>query len=62
VRPTATAALISSFSGVALPTDCVYFGEASLSEAIRTVGQTPRRKHPSALAVPFDGAAQGARF
>jgi DNA repair protein RadA/Sms len=35
----AAAALVSSFSGVALPSDCVYFGEVSLSGAIRTVGQ-----------------------
>jgi DNA repair protein RadA/Sms len=39
----AAAALVSSFSGVPLPNDCVYFGEVSLSGAIRTVGQMGMR-------------------
>ena len=37
------AALISSLSGIALSTDCVYFGEVSLSGAIRRVGHMPQR-------------------
>lgn len=37
------AALISSMSGVALPADTVYFGEVSLSGAIRPVTQTTQR-------------------
>lgn len=37
------AALVSSFSGVSLPKDCVYFGEVSLSGALRTVGQMGAR-------------------
>lgn len=39
----AAAALVSSLTGAALPTDCVYFGEISLSGAIRPVSQTPAR-------------------
>ncbi len=37
------AALISSLSGIALATDCVYFGEVSLSGAVRPVGQMALR-------------------
>jgi len=37
------AALVSSLAGIALPTDCVYFGEVSLSGAIRPVAQTGLR-------------------
>ena len=33
----AAAALVSSLSGIALPSDCVYFGEISLSGAVRPV-------------------------
>lgn len=37
------AALISSLAGVALPPECVYAGEISLSGALRPVGQLPTR-------------------
>ncbi|NRG18958.1 DNA repair protein RadA [Rhizobiales bacterium] len=37
------AALVSSLSGVALPPDCVYFGEVSLSGAVRPVSQAQSR-------------------
>lgn len=37
------AALVSSLSGLALPANCVYFGEVSLSAAIRPVAQAPSR-------------------
>jgi DNA repair protein RadA/Sms len=37
------AALVSSLSGVALPADCVYFGEVSLSGAVRAVSQAQSR-------------------
>jgi DNA repair protein RadA/Sms len=36
-------ALVSSLAGLALPADCVYFGEVSLSGAIRPVAHTPQR-------------------
>jgi len=36
-------ALVSSLAGVALPADCVYFGEISLSGAVRPVSQTAQR-------------------
>ena len=36
-------ALVSSLAGIALPADCVYFGEVSLSGAVRPVAQTPQR-------------------
>jgi DNA repair protein RadA/Sms len=36
-------ALVSSLAGLALPSDCVYFGEVSLSGAIRPVAHTPQR-------------------
>lgn len=37
------AALVSSLAGLALPPDCVYFGEVSLSGAVRPVAQTGLR-------------------
>ncbi|MDP3527043.1 MAG: magnesium chelatase domain-containing protein, partial [Hoeflea sp.] len=37
------AALVSSLAGLALPAECVYFGEVSLSGAIRPVAQTALR-------------------
>ncbi|WP_027486061.1 DNA repair protein RadA [Allorhizobium undicola] len=37
------AALVSSLAGVALPADRVYFGEVSLSGAVRPVSQTAQR-------------------
>ncbi len=37
------AALVSSLAGLALPTDCVYFGEVSLSGAIRPVAHAAQR-------------------
>ncbi|WP_075290304.1 DNA repair protein RadA [Pararhizobium arenae] len=36
-------ALVSSLAGLALPPDCVYFGEVSLSGAIRPVAHTAQR-------------------
>ncbi|WEZ83908.1 DNA repair protein RadA [Rhizobium sp. 32-5/1] len=36
-------ALVSSLAGLALPTDCVYFGEVSLSGAVRPVAHTAQR-------------------
>ncbi|MBN9024719.1 MAG: DNA repair protein RadA, partial [Rhizobiales bacterium] len=36
-------ALVSSLSGIALPADCVYFGEVSLSGAVRPVGHAAQR-------------------
>ncbi|MDR6757354.1 DNA repair protein RadA/Sms [Mycoplana sp. BE70] len=38
-----TAALVSSLAGLALPKDCVYFGEVSLSGAVRPVSHTAQR-------------------
>ena len=35
-------ALVSSLAGLALPADCVYFGEVSLSGAVRPVAHTVR--------------------
>jgi DNA repair protein RadA/Sms len=50
------AALVSSFSGVALPTDHVYFGEISLSGAVRATGHmTTRLKEAQKLG--FRGAS-----
>ena len=55
------AALLSSFSGVALPSDHVYFGEISLSGAVRAAGHmTTRLKEANKLgfkqaAVPASG-------
>lgn len=37
------AALVSSIAGIALPSDCVYFGEISLSGAIRAVSHAVQR-------------------
>ena len=37
------AALVSSLAGIALPADCVYFGEISLSGAIRPVAHATQR-------------------
>ncbi len=37
------AALVSALSGIALAQDCVYFGEVSLSGAVRPVGHTALR-------------------
>ena len=37
------AALVSSLSGTALPANCVYFGEVSLSGAVRPVGHAGQR-------------------
>ena len=37
------AALVSSLSGIALPADCVYFGEVSLSGAVRPVVHAAQR-------------------
>ncbi len=37
------AALVSSLSGAALPPDCVYFGEVSLSGAVRAVAHAGQR-------------------
>ena len=37
------AALVSSLTGLALPADCVYFGEISLSGAIRPVAHAASR-------------------
>jgi DNA repair protein RadA/Sms len=39
----AAAALVSSLTGAALPADAVYFGEVSLSGALRPVPQAPAR-------------------
>jgi DNA repair protein RadA/Sms len=39
----AAAALVSSLAGAPLPADAVYFGEVSLSGALRPVAQTPAR-------------------
>ena len=36
-------ALVSSLVGIALPADCVYFGEVSLSGAVRPVAQSAQR-------------------
>ncbi|MEM6461967.1 MAG: DNA repair protein RadA [Pseudomonadota bacterium] len=36
-------ALVSSLAGLALPADCVYFGEISLSGAVRPVAHTTQR-------------------
>jgi len=37
------AALVSSLAGIALPPDCVYFGEISLSGAVRPVAHAAQR-------------------
>ncbi len=58
-------ALISALSGITLPTGRVYFGEVSLSGAIRNVGHTASRLKEArklgftsaAIPVPVDGEA-----
>ncbi len=40
---TVASALVSSLTGIALPADCVYFGEISLSGAIRPVAHVQQR-------------------
>lgn len=59
------AALVSSLTGAPLPADAVYFGEASLTGAVRPVSQTPARLKESAKlgftrAVLPSGSADGA--
>ena len=49
------AALISSLAGLALPADCVYFGEVSLSGAIRPVAHAAHRRK-EALKLGFSQA------
>ncbi len=44
----AAAALVSSLAGAPLPSDAVYFGEVSLSGAIRPVAQSPARMKEAA--------------
>ena len=51
----AAAAIVSSLSGAALPGDNVYFGEISLSGAVRTVAQGAARLR-EALKLGFSGA------
>ena len=46
----AAAALVSSLAGASLPADAVYFGEISLSGAVRPVAQTASRLEGSAEA------------
>jgi DNA repair protein RadA/Sms len=61
----AAAALLSSISGVALPRDAVYFGEVSLSGAVRAASMmTARLKEASKLGfqqavLPENGEADG---
>ena len=50
------AALVSSLSGAALPADAVYFGEVSLTGAVRAVSGTKARAKPS-LAASLSRAA-----
>lgn len=59
------AALVSSLSGVALPPDCVYFGEVSLTGRVRPVGHASSRlkeaeKLGFRMAVAPDSAATDA--
>ena len=49
------AALVSSLSGAALPQDAVYFGEISLTGAVRAVPQAPARLK-EAVKLGFTGA------
>jgi DNA repair protein RadA/Sms len=62
----AAAALLSSFSGVALPPERVYFGEISLSGAVRAASHmTARLKEAQKLGfaeavVPAAGELEGA--
>ncbi|HLH95798.1 MAG TPA: DNA repair protein RadA [Xanthobacteraceae bacterium] len=61
----AAAALVSSLAGAPLPADAVYFGEVSLSGAVRPVAQTPARLKEAAklgfarAVVPQSGAESG---
>jgi DNA repair protein RadA/Sms len=57
----AAAALVSSFSGVALPASNIYFGEVSLSGAIRAVGHMAARLK-EAEKLGFTGAAVPAKL
>jgi DNA repair protein RadA/Sms len=62
------AALLSAFSGIALPRDTVYFGEVGLSGALRPVQQTAvRLKEAQKLGfrsafLPASGEALGDGF
>ena len=55
------AALVSSLTGLALPADCVYFGEISLSGAVRPVAHAQQRLKEaeklgfSSAVLPFGG-------
>ena len=51
----AAAAIVSSLSGAVLPNDTVYFGEISLSGAVRSVAQATARMRES-LKLGFSGA------
>ena len=42
------AALVSSLTGIVLPTDAVFFGEIALSGTVRSIGQTDQRLKESA--------------
>jgi DNA repair protein RadA/Sms len=58
----AAAALVSSLSGAPLPADAVYFGEVSLSGAIRPVAQsTARLKEAAKLGFKRALASEGGR-
>ena len=50
------AALVSSRTGRALPADCVYFGEISLSGAVRPVAHAPARLKEARKARVFGSA------
>jgi DNA repair protein RadA/Sms len=55
-------ALVSSLTGIALPADCVYFGEISLSGAVRPVAHAQQRlKEAEKLGFRKGGAALGSR-
>ena len=61
------AALVSSLTGLALPVDCVYFGEISLSGAIRPVAHAQQRLKEaeklgfSQAVMPASGDEKGGR-
>ncbi len=61
------AALVSSLTGLALPVDCVYFGEISLSGAIRPVAHAQQRLKEaeklgfSQAVMPVSGDDKGGR-
>ena len=58
----AAAALVSSLANVPLPADAVYFGEVSLSGAIRPVAQAPARlKEAAKLGFARAVVPEGAR-